>query len=364
MRGHLQQRSRDTWRLKVYVGRSADGKRRYLERTVHGSRREAERELARLVVEVDEGRHVAAAPMTVGELLDRWLDLKAMTVEASTVNGYRWITEHFVRPAFGDRKVASIRTLELDHWYQQLRAGGGAGGRPLSGRTVRLCHTVMRQSLEQARKWGLIARNPAVDATPPTARRTEIKPPTIQQVHDLLEAAFEFDPDFGVYLWLLAVTGCRRGEACALRWTNIHWDPAEIAISRSIAQVDQKRIEKDTKTHQARRVAIDQATRELLREFHLAPGNGRWRSVSRWPTMPSCSPRSPTAQRLGGPTSARTGSAASGPSSASTTCAFSMSAPTPARRSMRTYDRRRSRWRAWIRHGQRGRSASSTGERW
>ena len=57
MRGHLQQRSRDTWRLKVYVGRSADGKRRYLARTVRGSRREAERELARLVVEVGEGRH-------------------------------------------------------------------------------------------------------------------------------------------------------------------------------------------------------------------------------------------------------------------------------------------------------------------
>ncbi len=189
--------------------------------------------------------------------------------EATTERGYRWITEHFVRPSFGDRKVASIRTLELDHWYQQLRTGGGAGGRPLSGRTVRLCHTVMRQSLEQARKWGLIARNPAVDATPPAARRTEIKPPSIAQVHGLLKAAFEFDPDFGVYLWRLAVTGCRRGEACALRWTDIHWEPAEIAISRSIAQIDQERIEKDTKTHQARRVAIDEATRELLREFHL-----------------------------------------------------------------------------------------------
>ncbi len=127
MRGHLQQRSPDTWRLKVYVGRSADGKRRYLERTVHGSRREAERELARLIVEVDEGRHVASAPMTMGELLDRWLDLKAMTVEANTANGYRWIVERYVRPTFGDRKVASIRTLELDHWCQHLRTGGGIG---------------------------------------------------------------------------------------------------------------------------------------------------------------------------------------------------------------------------------------------
>jgi hypothetical protein len=54
MRGHLQHRGGDAWRIKVYLGRSADGRRRYLERTVRGSRRDAEREMTRLVVEVDE----------------------------------------------------------------------------------------------------------------------------------------------------------------------------------------------------------------------------------------------------------------------------------------------------------------------
>ncbi len=246
MRGHLQQRSRDTWRLKVCVGRSADGRKRYVERTVHGSRREAERELARLVVEVDEGRHVASAPMTISELLDRWLDLKAMTVEANTANGYRWIAERYVRPAFGDRKVASIRTLELDHRYQQLRSSGGRDGRPLSGRTVRLCHTVMRQSLEQARKWGLIARNPAVTPrlplldAPRSSRRRSSRYTTCSR--RLSSSTPTSASTCGCWR-------CRRGEACALRWTDIHGDPAEIAISRSIAQVDQQRIEKDTKTH-------------------------------------------------------------------------------------------------------------------
>ena len=217
MRGHVQHRGSDAWRLKVFLGRDAAGKRRYIERTVHGSRRDAERDLARLVVEVDDGRHVASAPMTIGELLDRWLVLKATTVEASTVEGYRWVVERYVRPAFGDRKVASIRTLELDAWYASLRSSGGRDGRELSGRTVRICHTVVRQSLEQARKWGLVARNPARDATPPVAARKEIVPPTAVRMRELLEAAFDFDADFGVYLWVLATTGCRRGEGCALR---------------------------------------------------------------------------------------------------------------------------------------------------
>ena len=76
LRGPLQHRGGDAWRLKVYGGRSPDGRRRYLERTVRGSRREAERDLARLVVEADEGRHAEVAPMTFGELLDRWLEVK------------------------------------------------------------------------------------------------------------------------------------------------------------------------------------------------------------------------------------------------------------------------------------------------
>lgn len=269
MRGHLQQRAADSWRLKVFLGRDAAGKRRYMERTVHGSRREAERDLARLVVEVDDGRHVASAPMTIGELLDRWLTLKATTVEASTVEGYRWVVERYVRPAFGDRKVASIRTLELDGWYALLRSSGGRDGRELSGRTVRICHTVMRQALDQARKWGLVARNPAREATPPVAARKEITPPSPARVRELLAAAFNFDADFGVYLWVLATTGCRRGEGCALRWRDIDWERRELVIRRSISIVKGQVIEKDTKTHQARRVSIDEATRELLREHHL-----------------------------------------------------------------------------------------------
>ena len=59
VRGHLQNRGNNSWRLKVFLGRSPDGKRRYLERTVRGTKSDAERELARLVVEADEGRWVA-----------------------------------------------------------------------------------------------------------------------------------------------------------------------------------------------------------------------------------------------------------------------------------------------------------------
>ncbi len=279
MQGHLQRRGDDSWRCKVFLGRSADGKRRYLERTVRGSRKEAEHELAVMVVEAGEGRWVPTAPMTMAELLERWLTLKATTVEPTTVNGYRWIAKQYVLPAFGDRKVATIRTLELDDFYAQLRShgrtvGAHAGSQDdesaLSGRTVRICHTVLRQSLEQARKWGVISRNPARDATPPSVGHHEISPPSVTQVRALVERALDDEfPDFGVYLWLLAVTGCRRGEGCALRWRDVSWGTSDLLIRRSIAHVGSEIVEKGTKTHQARRVALDAGTLDLLRQHQL-----------------------------------------------------------------------------------------------
>lgn len=124
---------------------------------------------------------------------------------------------------------------------------------------------MLRQSLEQARKWELIARSPAVDATPPSQRRSEVTPPTVEQVRHLIDEARAEDPEFGGYLWLLAATGCRRGEGCAVRWSDVDLNGAELTIRHSIAMANGQPYEKRTKTHQSRRVALDTATVAILR---------------------------------------------------------------------------------------------------
>jgi len=263
MRGHLQQRGKDRWRIKAYVGRDATGTKRYVQRTVAGSHRDAGRELSRLLVEVDEGRFVASAAMTLHDLLDRWLAVKRQAVEPSTWANDEWVARKYIRPMLGDRKVGALRPIDLDMLYSDL------GGRGLSVRTVRICHTVLRQALEQARRWGFIARSPAVDASPPPQRRDEVTPPTVEQVLDLLDAAYAEDPAFGMYLWVSSATGCRRGEVCALRWTDVDLDGRQLSVRRAIVQVGGTLREKDTKTHQSRRIALDEPTVVLLRQHRL-----------------------------------------------------------------------------------------------
>jgi integrase len=263
MRGSIQQRGATSWRVRVYIGRDSIGKARYVERGVTGSRREAERELSRVLADVEDGRYSPSAAMSLDQLLDRWLDVKAISIEPSTLSSYRWIAGQYVRPGLGDRRIGKLRPIDLDMLYADLSARG------LSPRTVRICHSILRQSLEQARRWGLIARSPAVDATPIPQRRKEVTAPTVQEVARILDAAMEEDPEFGLYLWVLAATGCRRGEGCALRWTDLDLERGELRIRRSIAHVGNEIREKDTKTHASRRLAIDPATIGLLRQHRL-----------------------------------------------------------------------------------------------
>jgi integrase len=267
MRGHMQQRG-DSWRITAYLGRDeSTGKKRYAQRTVRGTKRDAQSALARLVTEVNDGGYASAGSLTLSKLLDRFLELKAHQVDPTTLTRYRRVADYYIVPRIGTMKVAKIRPLHLDRFYSNLIASGGKNGRALSPRTVRLCHVLLRQALAQAKRWGMLARNPAEDATPPRDTRREITPPTSEQVVQLLQGAMEVDADFGVYLRVLAVTGCRRGEGLALHWRDFKFSEegsGEVVIAHSIAHVGTGVVEKDTKTHQGRKLMIDAGTVEVL----------------------------------------------------------------------------------------------------
>ena|GEM_PF-519407 len=64
-------------------------------------------------------------------------------------------------------------------------------------------------------------------------------------------------------------TGARRGELCGLHWNSIDYVAGTVTIARSVIEGSKGAvIEKDTKTHAIRRLALDTTTVQLLREHH------------------------------------------------------------------------------------------------
>jgi len=260
--GYIRQRG-ETWQVIVHAGHDPiTGKRRNLTGTAR-TKREAQALRARLLTQVNEGRR-PATDATVAQLLTRWLEVADLAW--STRVTYQGYVDRAILPALGHVPLRRLDTATLDRFYTTLRARGGTGGTPLSPATVRQVHAILRRALDQAARWGWIPANPAALASPPRPGPADIRPPTSEEVSRLLAVTYATDPDFAVLLWLAATTGARRGELCALRWSGVDLDAAELVVVRNLIVRGGQLVEKDTKTHAARRIALFDDSVALLHE--------------------------------------------------------------------------------------------------
>src|SRR5438045_4615514 len=86
----------------------------------------------------------------------------------------------------------------------------------LSPRTCQYVLGILRSSLGQAVKWGLIVRSPAAVVDPPRGKREEVKVYTPDEARALLAAVkgHRLEALFTVAVAL----GLRKGEVLALKW--------------------------------------------------------------------------------------------------------------------------------------------------
>jgi integrase len=126
-------------------------------------------------------------------------------------------------------------------------------------------HALLHAALGRAVKWGMIASNPADRATPPALTRQTVTTPSLADVQRLIAAAEAGDdPILATAIALGAVTGARRGELCALRWSDVDWERRLLRVARSLTVIRHEVSEGPTKTHQVRQVAIDEVMGAFL----------------------------------------------------------------------------------------------------
>ena len=223
------------WELRAYAGRDAlRGRKRYKTKTVRvRGRREAEKALAALVTELETSG--VAADGTFGELVERWIATAVPGWSPANEVTVRNTVSYYLAPLL-PVKLSKLNTADLDAFYVALRNGGGRGGRPLAVSTVRRVHSVVRASLEQGVRWGWLRENPASRASPGPGQVPEIHPPAPDAVLALLQRAEQDDKAFAVFLVLAAVTGARRGELVALRWSDLDLERCALTITRAISE--------------------------------------------------------------------------------------------------------------------------------
>lgn len=240
------------WRLRVYLGRDPlTGMPIQRQQTFRGSQTAARKALAKMVADVGAGKF-DRSNATVGQLLDRWLEHIGPIRRPSTIAGYRAKINHAIRPALGEIRLSKLTAVELDRAYRAWQDKG------LAPATVRQYHAILSAALHQAEKWDYIDRSPARRASPPSPVGAPMIVPTWEQLAILVAAADKADPVLATAIALGALTGMRRGELCALRWSDVDLESGAVSVERAITVIEGKTHIGPTKTHRVRLVALDE----------------------------------------------------------------------------------------------------------
>ena len=248
------------WFFRYVVGVDpVTGKLRRKAITIYAkSKRAAQAEATRILSEEKQTSIVTAA--TFGELLQEWMRFQHSRGRSpTTLNGYQSIIDLYLTPNLGHVSLEKITAHTLDSFYAACTAQGK------SPRTVRNIHSVISASLNQAVKWGWISANPAQRATLPEPAPRKVTAPSQDEVRELIIACERRSEILGAFVFLAAVTGCRRGELAALRW-NAHVN-GTLLISESAYQLSGDQGFKSTKSGRERVIHLDPTINEWLNSW-------------------------------------------------------------------------------------------------
>ncbi len=258
--GTLVRRADGLWAAAlVLTTRDGQRKRKYVYAR---TQRECREKLAEVRRQAEAG--VVPDGRTVGALLRSWLDdTLPGTVKLSTEANYRHIVERHLLLGLGDVRLDRLKPAQIRAF---LRSKGEevspSTGRPLSARTVQLCHAVLRTALESARRDELVPRNVASLVQPPRPRREEVQPLDVADARRLLDAA-RSDRLGALYTVALAV-GLRKGEALALRWSLVDLDAGTLRVAGTL-----QRLQVRSSTRRTELVVVEPKTARSRRTVPL-----------------------------------------------------------------------------------------------
>ena len=279
-------KSGSTWGFVLDLGRQ-DGRRQQVRKRGFRTKKDTQTALNDALAELQHGTYVRPQRITFGSFLDDWLATLAIAGRRpTTIAGYRREIRIHIKPALGELELQQITAVDLDRLYAQLASVGSPDGRgALSKNSIRKVHVLIGTALGNAELKGLVQRNVARVASPPSARSAKAPEMTCwtpEQLRTFLNFV-AVDSHHAPMLRLAALTGLRRAELCGLRWLDVDLDNARLVVRQAITTVDHEPCLGDVKTTRSRRVIdLDATTVSVVRSQRSHQLEERLRAGPAW----------------------------------------------------------------------------------
>ena len=246
MTGQIIKRG-DSWTIRIFLGRDANGKRKYFNKTIHGTKKDAQKYLTAKLREKDLGAFIESGSLTLNEFLDRWLDTAVKPrVSLRTADNYRFLLKKYIREPLGSHKLENLNTLDIQKVYAEMQAKG------LSARTVKHAHTTLQNALKQAVKWNLLNKNAAEFCELPKVTRKERRVLSPVEAKNFLDFANQMPK--GLIFEFALLTGMRPEEYLGLQWKDIDFERDAAQVRRALVRHNGIWSFEQTKTARSNRI--------------------------------------------------------------------------------------------------------------
>jgi integrase len=226
MAGQIIKRGEKTWTVRIFNGRDANGKRKYVNKTIHGTKKDAQKYLTAKLREKDLGVFIEPTRKTLNEHLDEFLKIIKPRIAEQTYNSYERVLRVHLRPKVGELKLPDIKILTVQKVYAELQEA------ELSPRTIHYVHALWSMAMKKAVELGQIANNPCVYAELPRQNRKERKAFSPAQAQKFLECAR--DDKHGLVFEIALSSGMRPEEYLSLQWSDISFEKGTATIQRAL----------------------------------------------------------------------------------------------------------------------------------
>lgn len=171
---------------------------------------------------------------------EKWLnEYMVHLVRPQTILGYRRNCELHIYPYLGDCQISKITTIQIQRMYNDLRENGRRiciekYGKGLTGNTVRGIHMLLHEIMEYALKENMVLRNPTNGTTIPKIEPVELQVLDEKQLKTFI-VAIQKDEEWRDFFYLEIMTGLRRGEICALTWSDFDMVDRKLYVNRAVS---------------------------------------------------------------------------------------------------------------------------------
>lgn len=278
----------NSYLIRVSEGYDNTGKKLYKSMTWRPdpklTPKQIEKELNKVTVQFEErvksGLESNNPRLTLAEFVPQYLAIKKGVLAPYTYDKYAKTFDRLIIPQLGHLRLSDIKPIHIQNFIKKLsececvyvfkNGEKKKQNKTPSASTIKRYLAIVQSLLNQAVKLGIIPNNPAKaeKLTIPKAVTPKVEIFTKQEAAEMLEYLEQEPLQYQVLVQLAIMTGARKGELVALKFSDIDYETGRITIERAAIKLTGEPIEiKPPKDFEVRSVTVPKYLIEIIEQL-------------------------------------------------------------------------------------------------